>query len=290
MHGMAKRERRYWKCGGVKLPLESPLVMGILNVTPDSFYDGDRYSDTDTAVEHALTMIHQGADIIDVGGESTRPGADEISVEKELKRVIPVIKALVDGRSVPISIDTRHAAVAEVAVNEGATIINNIMPLAGDISMARIAAESGAGLVVMHMRGTPAEMHTLAHYDDVVEEVVSELKESLGFALENGVASEQIVVDPGIGFAKELSHNLELLVSLDKLQVLAPVLVGASRKRFIGEVCHAPDAGDRVGGSVGVAVWSVLYGASIIRVHDVKESRQAISVVNELRKVGAERD
>lgn len=290
MYAIVARESRCWKCGVVKLSLDTPLVMGILNVTPDSFYDGGRYFDTKSAVEHALKMIYQGADIIDVGGESTRPGADKISVDIELRRVIPVVKALTAEVQVPISIDTRHAVVAEAAVNEGAVIINNIMPLAGDAAMVRVAAESGAGLVVMHMRGTPASMSSLAVYDNVIEEVVSTLEESLAFGLENGVAAEQMVVDPGIGFAKDLTHNLKLLAGVDELRKLAPVLVGASRKRFIGEACHASNADDRVGGSVGVAVWCALQGASIIRVHDVKESQQALAIVNEIRKAGEKRD
>jgi len=263
--------------------------MGILNVTPDSFFDGGRYFDAADAVSHACRMVDEGADIIDVGGESTRPGADEVSIEDELKRVIPVIRALKAAVQIPISIDTRHVAVAREAVNAGACIINNIMPLAGDVLMARLAADCGAGLVVMHMRGTPATMSDLAVYDDVVKDVFNSLKESCDFARDNGVAAEQIVVDPGIGFAKNQTHNLELLACLENFAELAPVMVGASRKRFIGDICQTPNAADRVGGSLGVAVWSALHGASVIRVHDVKESRQALSVLREIRKAGEKR-
>jgi len=284
MSGMYKRESRCWKCGRFRLSLESPLIMGVLNVTPDSFSDGGLYFDTDAAVEHAFRMVDCGAAVIDVGGESTRPGASEVPVASELQRVIPVIKALSAAVRVPLSVDTRHAAVAEAALNAGASIINNVMPLAGDTAMAAVAARSGAGLVVMHMRGNPGVMSTLAVYDNVVEEVVRGLKESYDFALKNGVEAEQMVVDPGIGFAKNREHNLMLLARLERLRELAPVLVGVSRKRFIGEICHAPDAESRVGGSLSAAVWCVLQGASIIRVHDVRESCQALSVLNAIRQ------
>ncbi|MFA7173853.1 MAG: dihydropteroate synthase [Kiritimatiellia bacterium] len=284
MTARLERERRLWQCGRFKISLETPLVMGVLNLTPDSFSDGGQYFDPEVAVARALAMVAEGAAMIDVGGESTRPGASELSVESELQRVLPVIKRLIAAVEVPVSIDTRHAAVAAAAVGEGASIINNIMPLADDRPMARVAAESGTGLVVMHMRGTPAEMTALANYEHVVEEVFEELRESYDFALANGVTTGQIVVDPGIGFAKTTHHNLALLAGVARLRELAPVLAGASRKRFIGELCHAPVADDRVGGSLGVAVWCVLHGVSIIRAHDVKESCQALTIVNEIRR------
>lgn len=277
-----EREHRWWQCGRFRISLETPLVMGVLNVTPDSFSDGGRYFDAEIAVARALTMVAEGAAMIDVGGESTRRGAMELSIESELQRVLPVLRSVCAAVKVPVSIDTRHAAVAAAAVGEGASIINNIMPLAGDKAMARVTAESGAGLVVMHMRGTPAKMNTLANYEHVVEEVFEELRNSYDFALANGVAADQIVVDPGIGFAKGTRHNLAVLAGVARLRELAPVLVGASRKRFIGELCHAPAAGDRVGGSLGAAVWCVLNGVSIIRTHDVKESCQALTIVNEI--------
>ncbi|MDD2600705.1 MAG: dihydropteroate synthase [Kiritimatiellae bacterium] len=279
-----ERERRWWQCGSFRISLETPLVMGILNLTPDSFSDGGRYFDPDVAVARGLAMVSEGAAMIDVGGESTRPGAAEISVESELQRVIPVIRRLRAAVEVPISIDTRHAAVAAAAVGEGASIINNIMPLVGDRAMARVAAESGAGLVVMHMRGTPTTMAALASYGHVVEEVFEELQRSYAAALAYGVNPEQIVVDPGIGFAKTTRHNLALLAGVARLRDLAPVLAGASRKRFIGELCHVPMASERVAGSLGVSLWCVSQGVSIIRAHDVKESCQALTIVNEIRK------
>lgn len=279
-----ERERRWWQCGSFRISLETPLVMGILNLTPDSFSDGGRYFDPEAAVARGLAMVSEGAAMIDVGGESTRPGAAEISVESELQRVIPVIRRLRAAVEVPISIDTRHAAVAAAAVGEGASIINNIMPLVGDRAMARVAAESGAGLVVMHMRGTPTTMAALASYGHVVEEVFEELQRSYDAALAYGVNPEQIVVDPGIGFAKTTRHNLALLAGVARLRDLAPVLAGASRKRFIGELCHVPMASERVAGSLGVSLWCVSQGVSIIRAHDVKESCQALTIVNEIRK------
>ncbi|MDA3924591.1 MAG: dihydropteroate synthase [Kiritimatiellae bacterium] len=289
MYEFAKQEKRCWKCGDAMLSLERALVMGILNVTPDSFSDGGLYLDTAAAVEHAHQMIDEGADIIDVGGESTRPGAQSVSIADELKRVIPVIKALKTAVKVPVSIDTRHAVVAQSAVDEGASIVNNIMPIDGDAALARMVAECGVGLVVMHMRGTPDTMNDQAFYDDVVIDVFNGLKVSLDFALENGIEVQQMVVDPGIGFAKKLNHNLELLAGLEKFMELAPVMVGLSRKRFVGEICNVHSAADRVGGSLGAAVWSILHGASIIRVHDVKESFQAVSVLSALCEAGEKR-
>ncbi len=279
-----QQKRGVWSCRKRRLSLETPLVMGVLNVTPDSFYDGGRYFDLQIAVDRAHEMVRQGADIIDVGGESTRPGSNEVQLEDELKRVCPVIRRVADELDVAISIDTRHVAVAEAALRAGADIINNIMPIDATEGVARLAAGSGAGLVVMHMRGTPSTMNSLTAYEDVVADVEQRLSEGVDFALENGVVAEQIVVDPGIGFAKVTEHNLKLLAQLEKLCGIAPVLVGASRKRFIGDVCDAPDAKDRVGGSVGAAVMSILHGASVVRVHDVKESRQALSIVAAIRE------
>jgi len=273
-----------WICAKRRVSLKKPLVMGILNVTPDSFFDGGRYFDPQLAVDRAHEMVRQGADIIDVGGESTRPGSTEVQLDEELQRVCPVISRLATELDVAISVDTRHLSVAEEALNAGADIINNIMPLEDTIEMAKLAAGSGAGLVVMHMRGTPQTMTLLTAYNDVLAEVQDRLRAGVDLALENGVAAGQIVIDPGIGFAKETGDNLLLLAHLKKLCGIAPVLVGASHKRFIGDVCNEPDAQERVGGSVGAAVMSVMHGASIVRVHDVKESCQALSVVAAIRE------
>ena len=268
-----------WKCRERELSLASPLVMGILNVTSDSLYDGGRYVDVDSAVKRARQMADEGASIIDIGGESTRPGASEVRVDLELDRVVPVVKAVSESVDAVVSVDTRHLAVAVAALEAGADIINNIMPLAGDVGRAGLAAGSGAGLVVMHMRGTPATMSGLADYDDVESDVIDLLCRSVDFAREHGVAPEQIVVDPGIGFAKETRHNLQLIAHLGRLKEIAPVLVGTSRKRFIGEIVGAPDPSGRLGGSVAAALLSVLHGASIVRVHDVRESAQALAVL-----------
>lgn len=277
-------EARVWSCRERRLALRTPLVMGILNVTPDSFSDGGRYVDLQAAVDRAHEMADQGADIIDVGGESTRPGSEEVSVECELERVIPVITRIAGELELPVSIDTRHAVVARAALDAGADIINNVMPLSADEKIARFAADSGAGLVLMHMRGSPQTMSALTSYDDVVEDVFGMLRENIDFAFKHGVACAQIVVDPGIGFAKDTSHNLKLIAGLERLSELAPVLAGSSRKRFIAELCNEPDAAKRTGGSVGAAVMSVLHGAAVVRVHDVRESVQALTVVNAVRE------
>ncbi len=280
-----QRNHNFWVCGKRRLSLKKPLVMGILNVTPDSFYDGGHYLDSQAAVDRARLLVRQGADIIDVGGESTRPGSTEVEPQEELERVCPVITRLSAELDVAISIDTRHLSVAQAALNAGADIINNVMSLDAIKDLARIAAGSGAGLVVMHMRGTPQTMASLTAYDDVLAEVQARLRAAVDLALENGVAVNQIVVDPGIGFAKETRHNLELLARLQEIRELAPVLVGGSRKRFIGDICNEPVPQKRIGGSLAVVVMSVLNGASIVRVHDVKESCQALSIVAAIQKL-----
>ena len=273
---------RVWRCCEKRLPLAPALIMGIVNVTPDSFSDGGRCFDADRAVAHGLRLVSEGADILDIGGESTRPGAAEVGEEEELRRVLPVIRALADHGGAALSVDTRRASVARAAVAAGACIVNDIMPFAGDESMAAVVRETGAGLVLMHMRGTPQTMARLAAYDDVVAEVEAALRAALSYAQEQSIPRESVVIDPGIGFAKATAHNVAVLASIERLARLAPVLVGASRKRFIGELCGEPSAEARVGGSVGAAVWSVLQGASVVRVHDVQATRQALTVVRAL--------
>ena len=253
--------------------------MGIVNVTPDSFSDGGRWFDADRAVEHGLRLVAEGADLLDIGGESTRPGAAEVDEEEEIRRVVPVIRALAVRSGVALSVDTRRATVAWAAVEAGACVINDIMPFAGDGAMAEVVRETGAGLVLMHMRGTPQTMARLAVYDDVVAEVEAALRDALTYAREQSIPYECMVIDPGIGFAKTTAHNVAVLASIARLARLAPVLVGASRKRFIGELCGEPLAEARVGGSVGAAVWCVMQGASVVRVHDVQATRQALTVV-----------
>ena len=278
----AETEKRVWRCCGRQIPLGRTLVMGIVNVTPDSFSDGGQWFDAGRAVAHGLQLVAEGADLLDVGGESTRPGAAEVGEDEELKRVLPVIRALAERSGVPVSVDTRRSAVARVAVEAGACIVNDIRPFAGDAAMAGVVRGTGAGVVLMHMRGTPQTMAELAAYGDVVAEVEASLRAALAYAQEQGIARDRVVVDPGIGFAKTTAHNVALLAATARLSRLAPLLVGASRKRFIGELCGEACAGERVGGSVGAAVWCALQGAAVVRVHDVKATCQALEVVRTL--------
>ncbi len=271
---------RVWRCGRFALALDRPLVMGILNVTPDSFSDGGDHADPDAALSRAHAMAAEGADLIDVGGESTRPGAAPVGVEAELARVLPVVRALASRVALPVSIDTRHAAVARACVDVGASVINDVTGFR-DPEVLRVAAESDAGLVVMHMLGDdPATMQDGPHYTDVVAEV-AEFLAGRAAALESaGIAPERIALDPGIGFGKTLEHNLALLRGLPALAALGyPVLVGASRKRFIGHILGEDDPKRRVAGSVGAAVYAALAGADIVRVHDVRETVEALKVV-----------
>jgi len=257
--------------------------MGILNVTPDSFSDGGCYTDVGRAVAHAQAMVEAGADILDIGGESTRPGAHEVSEAEELRRVLPVIRELAKTLTVPISIDTRHAPVAQHAIEAGARIVNDVATFIGDSAMAAVLRETGAGLVLTHTRGTPQDMMAKALYTDVVATIEAELQQALTFAMAHGVAREACVIDPGLGFAKDTAQNLQVLAAVQRLTRLAPVLIGASRKRFIGEVCNVPEAAKRLGGSLCAAVWSVLQGASIVRVHDVRETKESLTMAMALK-------
>ena len=275
-------EERVWRCGDRRIPLGRTLVMGIVNVTPDSFSDGGLWFDAGRAVARGLELVAEGADLLDVGGESTRPGSAAVDEAEELRRVLPVIRSLAGACGVPVSVDTRHAAVARAAVAEGACIVNDVMPFAGDAAMAEAVRETGAGVVTMHMRGTPQTMALHTAYADVVTEVETALRDALAYAEAQGIARERVMIDPGIGFAKDTAQNLALLAATARLARVAPLLVGASRKRFIGELCAEPAAAERVGGSVGAAVWCALQGASVVRVHDVKATRQALTVVQRL--------
>jgi dihydropteroate synthase len=255
------------------------LVMGILNVTPDSFSDGGKYFDTDTAVRHGLRLAAEGADIIDVGGESTRPQATPVPEEEELRRVLPVVKVLAKALDVPISIDTMKPSVAARAVEVGASIINDVGANREDEAMWRLAAETGAGYVCMHMQGLPATMQIKPEYSDVVREVVDFLRERIQRVANCGVAADQLILDPGIGFGKRLEHNLELLASLEKLTGLArPVLVGVSRKSFISRASGRALDEDRLPGSLACAALALQAGVQLLRVHDVAETMQAVRV------------
>jgi dihydropteroate synthase len=257
--------------------------MGVLNITPDSFYDGGRHLDSKKAIAAGVAMVAAGADLIDIGGESTRPGAQPVSEAEELARVLPVIRGLCKEIAVPISIDTYKAQVARAALAAGADIVNDISALRFDPAMADLIAAEKVPVVLMHMQGTPRTMQADPQYTDVVREVRDFLATQLYDAMDAGIAPEAIVLDPGIGFGKSLDHNLQLLRGLSIVAALGqPILVGVSRKTFIGKILNL-DAGDRLEGSLAAAVAAVLGGANIVRVHDVAETRNAVRVADALR-------
>ena len=277
-----------WRLRRRALSLREPVLMGILNVTPDSFSDGGLHRSPGAAVRRAVRMVEEGADIIDVGGESTRPGAQEVPVAEEIARVVPIIRALRTELSVPLSIDTRKAEVARAALEAGAEIVNDVSAL-GDPEMGPVVAGEEAGLVLMHMRGTPATMQRSPSYGDVAAEVRDELAQALRRARDAGVEVERIVVDPGIGFAKDLGHNLRMLADLRVLHELGrPVLLGVSRKAFIGTLLGVVAAAERAVGGAAACVVGLMAGARIFRVHDVKVAREALVVAEAIRAVGAE--
>jgi dihydropteroate synthase len=250
--------------------------MGVVNVTPDSFSDGGRYLDAGAAIRHGEELVRDGADILDVGGESTRPGAVEVDEAEELRRVEPVVKALAGNESV--SIDTSKLAVAEAALDAGASIVNDVTALQRDPGMAGLCAERGVGVVLMHMPGNPRTMQDDPAYEDVVDDVKAFLAGRMEFAMGEGVGEERIWLDPGIGFGKTLEHNLELLRRLEELRDLGrPLVIGASRKSFIGKV-DGSAVGHRIGGSIASAVLAAAEGADVLRVHDVAETAQALTV------------
>jgi len=258
-------------------------LVGVLNVTPDSFSDGGRYLDPENAIARGVKLAEEGADLIDIGGESSRPGARPVSAEEELERVVPVIRGLRRALSVPLSIDTYKARVARVAIEEGVDVVNDISAMRFDPEMVRVIAAAKVPVVLMHMQGTPRTMQERPYYRDVVEEVKGFLQERIEFALESGVGPEQILVDPGIGFGKELEHNLALLRGLPALASLGrPILVGPSRKTFIGKILGVGPE-ERLEGSLAAAVAAVLAGANMIRIHDVREARRAIGIADALR-------
>jgi len=259
---------------------EGPRIMGVLNVTPDSFSDGGLYADPRAAVEHGLRMAADGADLLDVGGESTRPGAEPVSAGEQLRRVVPVIRGLREaGLSVPISVDTRLAEVAAGALVAGADAVNDVSALRDDPELAAVVREYRAGLVLMHMQGTPATMQREPQYEDVVEEVAAFLGARVEAAAAAGVGREYLAVDPGIGFGKTTRHNLLLLKHLDRIKALGrPVLLGVSRKRFLGELLGEDCPGRRLFGTAAAVAWAALAGAHILRVHDVKEIAQVVMV------------
>jgi len=274
-----------WKIKDRSLPIgDRTLVMGILNVTPDSFSDGGEFLLPDQAIQHAEKMIAEGADIIDVGGESTRPGGNaSVTAEDELQRVIPVIELLVKRTNLPISIDTTKSEVAGAALDAGAVIVNDISALRFDFYVADVAAKAGAGLVLMHSRGTPATMHRLPPVADIMEEVTSSLRSSVNMAERRGVKHESIVIDPGIGFGKSQEQNLELIARLDQLARAfpdLPILIGTSRKSFIGKMLDNAPASERVHGTMASVTAGILNGAHIVRVHDVKAAVETVRLAD----------
>lgn len=271
-----------WRCGQFDLPLERPLVMGVVNVTPDSFSDGGLFDEPLDALAHASRLLAESADILDVGGESTRPGATELSDAEEISRVRPVVARLVAQSSVPVSIDTRHAQVARACVEVGASIINDVAGFR-DPAMIEAAVSCEAGVVIMHMLREPGSMQDDPQYSDVCTEVRSWLLERAHCLESAGVQRDRIAIDPGIGFGKTLEHNIALLRGLPELAACGyPVLVGASRKRFIGALTGIDVPAERLGGSIAAAVWAVEHGASVVRVHDVGPTVQAVRVAHAL--------
>jgi dihydropteroate synthase len=261
----------YWQTSQRRLELDRPLIMGVLNITPDSFSDGGRFNDLDLAVERALQMAEEGADLIDIGGESTHPGAPPVSGDEELKRILPVIEALSHMLAIPVSVDTWKSAVADASLSAGAEIINDISGLNFDPAMAQVAAHHQAGLVLMHTRGTPQQMQQNTCYIDLMQEITASLAKSAATALAAGTTSDRIVLDPGIGFGKNAEGNLEILHRLSELKSLGyPLLAGTSRKSFIGTTLKQEKTCDRLFGTAATVALAVAAGANILRVHDVR--------------------
>lgn len=274
------------KCGKFNLELgEKTLVMGILNTAPDSFYDGGRYDDLNNAFEHALMMEKEGADIIDVGGESSRPWSDPVPLEVELERVIPVIKEISGKVKIPVSIDTVKAEVAVKSLDSGASMINDISGLRFDSEMAKAAAEYDAPVVVMHMKGTPKSMQNNPEYDSVMGEIISFLRKQTDYAMNAGINPDKIIIDPGIGFGKKLEHNLEIIKRIGELKTLGfPIIAGPSRKSFIGNILNNQPPEERLEGTIAAASVIALNGADILRVHDVEKIKKALRVVDAIKK------
>ena len=251
--------------------LPERAVMGVVNVTPDSFSDGGRFVDSEAAIAHGRELVAAGADLVDVGGESTRPGAEPVGLAEELRRVIPVVEGLAADGAVTVSVDTSKAAVAQAALAAGARVVNDVTAGRGDGELFDVVAHAGAGLVVMHMQGEPRTMQDAPHYDDVTAEVTAFLAERLDVARAAGVRADAVLADPGIGFGKTIEHNLELLARLDSMtdSLRAPIVVGASRKGFLGVLTDTPRAADRDDATLATTVWSFTSGARMVRVHDV---------------------
>ena len=273
-----------WSCG------EETGIMGIINVTPDSFSDGGKYANVEAAVMRAKQMVADGADIIDIGGESSRPGAETITANEECRRVIPVVQALAEQFQIPISVDTYKAKVAREALSAGACVINDITALHGDPNMCQIIADAQAGVILMHMQGVPATMQKAPTYQNVVAEVHAWLTEVASQAVDRGIDSSRIMIDPGIGFGKTFDHNLEILRHLMQFRGIGyPMLVGVSRKKFIGRILDLP-VHQREEGTAATVAWSIINGANVVRVHDVAKMKQVAQVIDTICRTKPDRE
>lgn len=265
---------------------ERTYIMGILNITPDSFADGGRHKDVRAAIDHGLEMIEKGADLIDIGGESTRPGAEPIDLDEEIRRVIPVIEGLSKKTKIPLSIDTYKYEVAKQALDAGALMVNDISGLRADRNMAKLVADRNVPVVIMHMQGTPQNMQENPEYQDVMGEIIAFLRERTEIALREGVLKERIIIDPGIGFGKTLDHNLEIMNRLSELKSLGfPILTGTSRKSFIGLTLDLPIE-ERLEGTAATVAYGIVQGANIIRVHDIKEMARVACMTDAMVRGG----
>ena len=268
-----------------KLSLSKPLIMGVINATDDSFYNMSRVGDENSFVERVKSMIEEGVDIIDIGGESSRPGATPIGAKKEIQRVIPLIEKIRKFSNIPISVDTYRKITAERAINAGADIINDISALRFDEKMAIYAGKGGIPVILMHMKGTPSNMQKIAGYRDVIAEIKSFFSERIAFAISKGIKRQNIILDPGIGFGKKLKDNLQILKKIESFhEFRLPLLLGTSRKSFIGEVLNQKDPTERLTGTLGTTALGVLKGVQIFRVHDVKENRDIADLVFNIEK------
>ena len=273
-------------CFQKPMPGRRTLVMGILNITPDSFSDGGLFAKVEAAVEHAERMIVEGADIIDVGGESSRPGAEPVSVEVEMDRVLPVIEKLAKATEIPISIDTYRSSVARKALDVGASIVNDISALRDDADMASVVAEAGVPVILMHMKGTPKDMQADPHYDCVISEIISFLRTRIHAAVDAGISPDHIIIDPGIGFGKTVAHNLEIIRRLRDFKSLEKtILIGTSRKSFIGKILGL-QTDDRLEGTAATVTTAINNGVDIVRIHDVKEMVRVVRMTDAIVRGG----
>ena len=272
-------------------PNKQTIIMGVLNVTPDSFSDGGQYQTEEDIKRQAKRLINDGAHIIDIGGESTRPFSEPVSAEEELKRVIPAIKTIRSFSSIPISIDTTKSEVARAALNEGADIVNDISALRFDEKMPELVSEREVPIILMHMKGTPRDMQVAPFYNDVVKEIREFFEERIEFCKKNNISQEQIILDPGIGFGKRFEDNLDIINNLSEFLALdCPILVGPSRKAFLGQITGKREPGDRDNATCGAVVASILNGASMVRVHNVLAMYDAIKVADTLKNRAREQD